>query len=60
MVAVMSKPVSAIIEEVRNFARYDFVFCEDEIRLESENGIVEFLENNAPEFKKKACKMGAF
>lgn len=60
MVAVMSKPVSAIIEEVRNFARYDFVFCEDEIRLESENGIVEFLENNAPEFKRKLVKWEHF
>ncbi len=53
MVAVMNKPVSQIVEEVRSFANYDHVCFEDEIRFESEDGLVEYINSHVPNFALK-------
>ena len=56
MVTVMGKPVSKIVEEVKTFAGYNYVVVESEIRFDEENGLVEYLENNNPDFERKLIK----
>ena len=51
MVIVMGKPVSQIVKELYKFADYNYVCVEDQISFDSEEGLVEFLENNMPQFQ---------
>lgn len=60
MVASINKPVSAILQEVRDFADYNQVCIEDEIRFDSEEGLVEFLSANMPAFDRKLIKVDHF
>lgn len=56
MAAVIGKPVSQIISEVRQFAEYNHVCIEDEIRFDKEEGLVEFLSANMPKFDRQLLK----
>ncbi|MDE7082694.1 MAG: phosphoglucomutase/phosphomannomutase family protein [Clostridia bacterium] len=60
MVVAMNKPVSEIVEEVHRFAGYNYVFIEDEIRFEKEDGLIEFLEANSPQFDRKLLRCDHF
>lgn len=60
MTAVIGKPVSEIIGEVRRFADYNHICIEDEIRFDSEDGLVEFLTDNLPKFERKLIKFEHF
>jgi phosphomannomutase len=60
MVVVMGKPVSEIIQEVHDFAGYRYVCVEDEIRFDTEEGIVEFISSHTPEFDRKLLKTEHF
>ncbi len=50
MVTVMNMPVSAIVREVCEFAKYDYACVEDEIRFGGETDILERILENPPEF----------
>lgn len=60
MVAALNKPVSEILREVREFAGYNQVCVEDEIRFDSEEGLVDYLTNNVPAFDRKLVKFDHF
>ena len=60
MVTVIGKPVSQIIKEVEQFANYSFVFIEDEIRFEEDNGLTNYLTNNVPTFNRKLIRCEHF
>lgn len=60
MVIVMGKPVSQIISELHEFADYHYVCVEDQIGFDSEEGLVEFLQNNMPFFPNAASTFRHF
>ena len=60
MVAAMKKPVSEIVEEVRKFAEYGYCCIEDEIRFDSEEGLIEFLSAHTPRFVKPLLRHECF
>lgn len=60
MVASLDKPVSQIMREVYDFAGYDYVFIEDEIRFDNEQDIVDYLSNNTPKFDRPLVKADLF
>ncbi len=51
-VASMGMPVSEIVKTVRNFAGYDMVCLEDQIRFKSEDGLIDYIKANSPTFDK--------
>jgi phosphomannomutase len=53
MVIVMRKPVSAIVQEVHDFAQYSYACVEDEIRFENDENIEEYITSHTPHFDRK-------
>ena len=60
MVIVMQKPVSQIMQELRQFADYNYVCVEDQISFDSEEGLVEYLTDNMPQFNQPVATFQHF
>lgn len=61
-ISKLNKPVSEIVKEVKEFANYNKVFLESFVGYAKENAekIVDFLDNNTPEFDLQPKSMMKF
>ena len=50
-IAEMNKPVSKIIEEIRNFAGYNMVYLEGSLKIENKENTIKLFETKMPKFK---------